>query len=187
MKKKLPENAKLVFKGVIYDVYHWEQEMFDGSKATFERLKHKDTANVIAIVGDKIMLLEQEQPVKGKFLSLPGGKGEDGEKTVEIARREFLEETGYVAQALDFWKRFNSPISSMLWNNDFYIARNCTLQQEPELDNGEKISIKWISFEDFLMLSEDDSFRHRNLKKELFYLRLHPEEKEKLKNLLFGK
>ena len=28
--KKIPNNAKRVFKGVIFDVYQWEQEVFDG-------------------------------------------------------------------------------------------------------------------------------------------------------------
>jgi len=32
----VPEEAKLVFKGIIYDVYQWEQKMFDGTFSTFE-------------------------------------------------------------------------------------------------------------------------------------------------------
>ena len=186
MNKKLPESAKRVFKGIIYDVYQWEQEMFDGRTEIFERLGRNDTASVIAVVGDKIMLLEQEQPFKGKFLSLPGGRGEDGEETIEIARREFLEETGYVAEEMVFWKRFN-PISSILWNSEYFVARNCVLKQEQELDGGEKITAKFISFDEFMMLSEDDDFRHLDLKVDLLYLRLHPEKQAEFKKFLFGK
>ena len=36
---KVPKQAKRVFKGVIFDVYQWEQEMFDGTKEIFEKLK----------------------------------------------------------------------------------------------------------------------------------------------------
>lgn len=186
MQKKLPENAKLVFKGVIYDVYQWEQEMFDGKMAIFERIVRRDTASAIATVGDKIILLEQEQPFKGKFLSLPGGRGEDGEETIDIVRRELLEETGYVPQSLELWKRIN-PVSALMWNNDYYVARNCSLQQEPELDNGEKISLRLISFDEFMLMSEDDGFRHGDLKKELFYLRLHPDKQDEFRKFLFGK
>jgi ADP-ribose diphosphatase len=185
MNKKLPKDAKVVFDGIIYDVYHWEQEMFDGSNATFERLKRKDTATAIATVGDKIILLEQEQPFAGKFLSLPGGRADGDEKTIDIATRELLEETGYAAKSMNLWKRYN-PISTILWNNDYYIARDCKKEQEQSLDSGEKINMKLISFEDFLMLSEDDSFRHNDLKRDLFYFRLHPDKKEKFKKLLFG-
>ncbi len=186
MSKKLPKNSKLVFEGVIYDVYQWDQEMFDGSKETFEKLKRKDTATVIATIGDKIILLEQEQPLKGKFLCLPGGRADsDDEKTVDIAKRELVEETGYVPGELILWKRFNS-ISSIIWNNDYFVARGCELKQEQKLDSGEKITVKLINFEELLMLSEDDNFRHGDFKKDLLYLRLYPEEKEKFKKLLFG-
>ena len=38
-KQPIPENAKRVFKGIIFDVYQWEQELYNGSKAVFEKLK----------------------------------------------------------------------------------------------------------------------------------------------------
>lgn len=28
-KLQIPEDAKLVFKGIMYDVYQWQQKMFD--------------------------------------------------------------------------------------------------------------------------------------------------------------
>tara|TARA_Y100000031_G_C8045433_1_gene303670 strand:- start:344 stop:646 length:303 start_codon:yes stop_codon:yes gene_type:complete len=83
----LPENAKRVFKGVIFDVYQWEQEMFDGSFDTFERLKRPDTAQVIPVVGDKILVQVQKQPnmIKSCF-SLPGGRCEEGEDPMVAAK-----------------------------------------------------------------------------------------------------
>lgn len=33
---KIPSTAKRVFKGIIFDVYRWEQEMFDETTSTFE-------------------------------------------------------------------------------------------------------------------------------------------------------
>lgn len=41
-KQPIPENAKLVFKGKIFDTYQWEQEMYDGSRVTFEKIKRPD-------------------------------------------------------------------------------------------------------------------------------------------------
>ena len=43
----IPENAKKVFTGQVFDVYQWEQEMFDGSKATFECKSLNDAVNFI--------------------------------------------------------------------------------------------------------------------------------------------
>jgi ADP-ribose pyrophosphatase len=102
MRKVLPENARLVpakaelvFKGVIYDVYHWQQEVFDGSMATFEMLKRPDTVEAIAVRDDKIVILEQEQPSRKTYFGLPGGRHDvEGEDELDAAKRELLEETG---------------------------------------------------------------------------------------------
>jgi len=183
--KNITKNAKKVFGGAIYDVYQWEQEMFDGSIATFEKLKRPDTATVIAVVGDKIILQEQEQPAKGFFLSLPGGRADKDEKTIDTAKRELLEETGYSSRDIMFWKTMHYS-STISWNDDYFIARDCKHVREENLDNGEKIKNKLISFDEFVMLSENESFRHRGLSAEILRMRLHPEKLEEFRKLLFN-
>lgn len=51
---KIPINARRVFKGIIFDVYQWEQKMFDGNFKTFEMLKRPNTVEIIAIRDNKI-------------------------------------------------------------------------------------------------------------------------------------
>ncbi len=34
----IPDHATCVFRGMLFDVYQWQQEMFDGSIETFEML-----------------------------------------------------------------------------------------------------------------------------------------------------
>ena len=58
----LPAQAQRVFKGVIFDVYQWQQEMFDGTTETFEMLKRPDTVEVIAIKDDKLVVVHEQQP-----------------------------------------------------------------------------------------------------------------------------
>ncbi|KKT71448.1 MAG: NUDIX hydrolase [Candidatus Moranbacteria bacterium GW2011_GWF1_44_4] len=60
--KTLPKNAKRVFRGVIFDVWQWKQKMFDGSLATFEKIKRPDTVNIVGVVGKRIIILRQKQP-----------------------------------------------------------------------------------------------------------------------------
>lgn len=182
----LPKNAKRVFEGMIFDVYQWEQKMFDGSTAIFERIERPDTAVAIAVVGDKIIIQEQQQPDGKLFLSVPSGRCEKGEKTMETIKRELLEETGYTSRDIVFWKRVK-PFTKIMYKIDYFIARDCKFIQKPQLDSGEKIKNKMIDFEEFLMLSEDQIFYDRELKNFLFRMRLHPEEKEEFKKLLFKK
>ena len=58
----IPRHAKRVFKGEIFEVYQWPQEMFDGSIKTFEMVRRPDTVATIAVIEDKIIVLEEEQP-----------------------------------------------------------------------------------------------------------------------------
>ena len=184
-KTSLPKSAKRVFKGIIFDVYQWEQKMYDGSFETFEKLKRPDTAVMIATVGEKILIQEQEQPGKpGPFLSLPGGRIEKGEHPLDGAKRELLEETGYASEDWELWKEF-SPFSKTVWTVFIYIARNCHKKTGQTLDAGEKISLKFMSFEEFLMLSENEMFYERELVPFLYKFRLHPDQKEAFKKLLF--
>lgn len=186
-KKLIPENAKLVFEGVIFKVYQWEQELYDGSKATFERAVRPHSVEVIATVGDKILFTEQEQPHRrDPFLALPGGRVDDGEEPQRAAHRELLEETGYDSEDISLWKLFEDT-GSILWSRYIFVAKNCHRVHDGDPDAGEKIRTRLISFEELLMLSENKNFRCKGrLKEELYYLRLHPEAQEEFKKFLFS-
>jgi hypothetical protein len=43
----IPEHAKKVFAGKTFDVYHYEQKMFDGSTQIFEKLKRNHSVDII--------------------------------------------------------------------------------------------------------------------------------------------
>lgn len=182
---KIPSQAKRVFKGVIFDVYQWSQKMFDGSVATFEKLKRPDTVEVIAAVENKILILEQEQPNHAPFVSLPGGRVDGGEKPLAAAKRELLEESGYVSNNWKKWDSF-SPYDKIVWQIHWFVARDCKLKHKPRPDVGEKISTRLISFEEFIGLSDQKKFWGEALVAKLLRLRLDSKEMKKFKNLLFG-
>ena len=186
-KNKLPKNARRVFKGEIFEVWQWPQKMYDGSTETFEMLKRPDTTQVIATVGDKIALLIQKQPDRSEaFMSLPGGRREKGERPLNSVKRELLEETGYVSRD---WKLWNSvdPVGKMVWTVYTYIARDCIFWQAPRPDAGEKISVKLISYDEFLKLADTPDFSGDELAKQLLRTRGDKKEYKKFHKLLFGK
>lgn len=147
----MPNNAKKVFQGEIYDVYQWPQKMYDGSMATFEMVKRTDTVVVIAAVGDEIVLLTESQPHKSEYQTLPCGRVEPGEEPLSAAKRELLEETG-----MEFadWKLVGVAQVAPKIEQFVYTfgATNLVSETEQNLDNGEKISVDRINFEAYLDL-----------------------------------
>ncbi len=184
-KKPMPPDAKMVFKGVIFEVWQWQQKMFDGSVRTFERLKRPDTVEVIAVVGDKILIQHQEQPDSGQFISVPGGRCDPGEESKTSAMRELLEETGYVS---DDWELLSEemPSGKMEWTLYCFVARNCVKKQEPEPEAGEKIASRLVTFDELLQLSDDSNFRSTGIRTLLWRARLDEKKKQELHTLLFG-
>lgn len=181
----IPEQAKKVFSGVLFDVYQWSQEMFDGTRETFEMLKRQDTAEIIAIHEGKIMIQEQEQPNKPLFLCLPGGRIEHGEDPLIGAKRELLEESGFVSDEWSLY-RTTQPTSKMEWRIFVYIARSCVYQQDPQLDAGERIQIRWVTLDELLDLVDEGKLAwiEQDLRVELIRAKYHAPAKEKLRQLL---
>jgi ADP-ribose pyrophosphatase len=183
--KPMPADAKMVFKGEIFEVWQWQQKMFDGSTSTFERLKRPDTVQTIAVIGDKIMVQRQEQPDSATpFLSLPGGRVDQGEQPQEAAKRELLEESGYASDEWILWKE-DKPVGKIEWTIYTYIARDCKKVQEPHLDGGEKITTRLMSFDEFLSLTEDPSFCDLELIVPLLRAHFEPAKKEELRKTIF--
>jgi len=180
----IPSQAKRVFKGIIYDVYHWEQEMFDGTFETFEALKRPNTLQVIVTQGDKILISEEEQPTKEAFFTMFGGRQEEGETSLEGVKRELLEESGLVSEDWDLLRTY-SPTHKIEWDIKVYVARNCQKVREPKLDAGEKIVIKEYSFEDFLDMVNSDKFRGREFAYDMCKLRLDPDKLKEFRTFLF--
>ncbi len=147
----IPDQATCVFKGVIFSVYHWPLQMFDGTMATFEMLKRADTVGAICIVDDKIMVLKDEQPHRGIKLTFPGGRVDDNELIDDAIKREVHEETGY---SFKNWKlvKVRQPYLKMEWFIYTFVAWGVTGKAAPHLDGGEKISVELMEFYDVMRL-----------------------------------
>lgn len=181
----MPPDAKLAFKGVLFDVYQWEQEMFDGSKATFERIKRPDTVIVFPVLPDgKILLTKQEQPAAPPFIAGAGGRMEDGEDPEEAARREMLEETGYEAKEFVLWDA-QQPVGKIDWAVYTFIAKGVTKVADLNLDAGEKIELYPVSFDEFLEIGTKDNFAEREIVPLILQALADPKKKEDLKQM-FG-
>ena len=130
-------------------------------------------------------MTEQEQPSRNHpFFSLPGGAFDTpDEDPLLCAKREFLEETGYVSDDWELWYVFRGT-SNVLGQTYFYVARNCRRIQEIIPDGGEKINhIFELSFDDFLAFAENPDFTHWPIIRALFLARIYKEKYDELKDI----
>jgi len=183
-RKEIPPDAKLVFQGQIFDVWQWNQKMYDGSTAIFERLQRTDTVRIIATVGEKIVIEYQEQPDSFPFISLPAGRVNKNEDVKIAAQRELLEETGFVCDDWKLWQALQ-PQSKIIWTVYTFLAKDCNLKQKPNLECGEKIRTELVTFDDFLTLSENPEWTEQDLNVLMVKARYDKKFKEKLKKIIF--
>jgi len=179
----IPPDAKKVFSGVLFDVYQWEQKMFDGSVATFEKLKRPDTVVVFPVLPNgRIILTEQEQPGKESFIGAAGGRVDAGEEVIDAAKRELLEETGYTAERLELWDA-RQPVGKLDWAVFTFVAKGLKQVAEPHLDAGERISLKLVTFDELIEIATDENFYEQETQNKFLEAKYDGAKKEELRKL----
>lgn len=181
---KFPKNAKSVYKGKIFEIFEWEQELYDGTSATFEGLKRSDTIQIIPTLNGKILLSREEQPQKPLTTTFLGGRMEEGEEPLVTAKRELMEETGLETSDWELLKVFDNE-GKIGWKIYLFIARNCKKVSEQNLDPGEKIEVKEVDFDEFLEIVSHEDFWGQTIANYILRLRLDPQKLEEFKEKLF--
>ncbi len=156
----LPDKAQKVFDGVIFDVYHWQQTMFDGSVETFEMLKRPDTVEVIAIKDDKLVVVHEQQPGTKEFYDIPAGRHDvEAETELQAAQRELAEETGLRFKS---WKlvTVSAPVHKVDWLVYTFVATDFDEQIDQNMDNGEKIVVEYMTLDEFKSLGAKQRLRY---------------------------
>ncbi len=183
---RVPSHAKRVFKGVIFDIYHWKQKMYDGGTATFEIARRQDTVLVIATIRERVVVVYQKQPAMPAHYSVPAGRMDKFDETPkQAALRELLEETGLKPKIFRLWKVHRNE-GKVVHNVYIFIANDCVKVARQNLDSGEKIKVKYLSFDQFLKLAEHKDFYRGALQIDLLLARLNKSTKRKLKKTIFG-
>ncbi len=183
-KQPIPEHAKRVFKGVLFDVYQWKQEMFDGTTETFERLKRPDGVIVFPVLPDgRIILTEQEQPGAEPFIGATGGRIDEGEDVLAAAKRELLEESGYEAEEFILWDA-QQPVNKIEWAMYTFVAKGLKKVSDLNLDAGEKIKLMPVTLDKLIEISTTNpSFSEKEVVPKLYDAKLDHKKMTELKEL----
>lgn len=163
----VPDNAKRVFKGMIFDVYQWPQKMFDGTERTFEMLRRPDTVQVIAVKDGKVVIVYDEQPNRGVELSFPGGRADEDNSWLGAAKRELLEETGLTFKN---WKLLAAyqPMPKIEQFVAWFVVTDFVSEQPQQLDGGEKIEVELIAFDKLRTMIFNNEYPTLSYAKSLF-------------------
>lgn len=116
--------------------------MPNGTEATRDYFAHPGAAVIIALTDQGELVLEKQfrYPVGQVLLEFPAGKLNHAEDALIAAKRELLEETGYVAKK---WAKFPIVHLAPAYCTEelhIFLAKDLQLQ-ERDLDEGELIDI----------------------------------------------
>ena len=163
----MPAKAKKVFSGIIFDIFQWQEQLYDGTYKTFEMAKRADTVQIIGITNDGNVITINEQQPDGlvRTCSLPGGRVDPEDiNVVSAAKREMQEETGY---AFTNWKllRVHQPQFRIERFIYMYVCWQVVDATKPKPDSGEKIEVVHTSWQDFLQNAPKKIVTENNLNK----------------------
>jgi len=140
LKKARLLSSRQAYRGKVFSVTTDEVLEPTGIRARRDIVRHSGSVVVLAVdesfSSPRVLLEKQYRHAAGKFLyELPAGRIDDGEKELEAAKRELLEETGYSARSwrrvLHFWASPGFVAETM----SLYLAQGLRPgQAQPESD-----------------------------------------------------
>lgn len=123
----------------------------DGSTSTREYITHPGAVAVLALLDNGKLVMERQYryPLHREFIELPAGKIDDQEHILDCAKRELLEETGYVARE---WIHLTTAWPCIGYADErmeYFLARGLT-HEGRQLDDGEFLEVFELAPEEAL-------------------------------------
>jgi len=146
--KKLSQ--KVVYSGY-REILGKKFELPDGSVMDFEISHSKNEAVVIVAIDkeDRLILSKQfRQGIEKVVIELPAGMSEHTENMIDAAKRELIEETGYITDDIREIGSYHGDSSNDIVYHAF-LAKNCEKVSDQKLDKSEFIEVVTMSLDEY--------------------------------------
>lgn len=140
-------------QGTVISLYKDTVEV-NGNIAEWDYIHHDGAAAVVAVNEDgKLLMVRQYRNALDRFtLEIPAGKLDDPkEPTLDCAKRELEEETGYYTEDFEYLLTVNTTVAFCNEKIDLYLARSLKRTQQ-HLDPDEEINVELWDIEDLKQL-----------------------------------
>lgn len=143
-----PLAERTVYEGGLLTVRHDTVRLADGREVWREFVVHPGAVMVVPLLddGSVLMVRQYRYPLRRHFLELPAGKLDPGEHPLACARRELLEETGYVAA---HWRHLATTHPCVGYSDEtieLYLARGLS-HEGHEGEDGEFLEVHRLPVE----------------------------------------
>jgi ADP-ribose pyrophosphatase len=128
-----------------FEIVHEDVVLPDGTDTDYDFL-HDDPAVVVLPFtpeNEVVVIEEWRQAVKRMNRALPAGSVEESDEDLSMAaHRELSEETGYVADAVEFLGTFEPANGIADAVHHYFVATGCTQDGDQDLDFNENIRVE---------------------------------------------
>jgi ADP-ribose pyrophosphatase len=144
--KETRVESALVYEGGFIRVHKDSVLLPDGAVTSREYITHPGAVAVLAMLdsGNLVMERQYRYAPQREFIELPAGKIDHGEDILICAKRELLEETGYVATE---WIHLTTAWPCIGYADErmeYFLARGL-VHQGSQLDDGEFLEVFELS------------------------------------------
>jgi ADP-ribose pyrophosphatase len=142
-------DSELMYDGNFIQVRKDNVLLPDGAVSSREYINHPGAVAVLALLdnGNLVMERQYRYAPQREFIELPAGKIDHGEDILACAKRELLEETGYVASE---WIHLTTAWPCIGYADErmeYFLARELT-HQGSTLDDGEFLEVFELSLQE---------------------------------------
>lgn len=180
----IPEQARIVYDGIDYKVYQYDQELSDWTLEVAELIRWKDSAKIIMVRDNKIMIWIEEKSQKWQYYTLLGGRLNRHEQVIEWAQRELLEETWMVSHDMKHLLTLTRKWA-MKFDIHILVTHDFTQISDPVFKPWEKIKLKEVTFDEFVQIVISDKFRWEEFKEKIKILAKDTNTLKEFQKLLF--